>query len=591
MLPPKSLDALYAAAAGELEAGTYDKDLWARALAESDGDERKQRVIYLSERVKQLGDKLTPPAMHPDSSAPSPETSVSDPPQEVRTASDEAAGEMSAAQSADQGDAKAQYELGLSCYHGQGVARDYAEAAKWYRKAADQDYAEAQHMLGLMYASGRGVAKDNVESYKWLSLAASRFPLSVVNRDDIASKMTPAQIAQAQNLAQEWAASNSHEAALALPTEQSLEAVPSESTAIQDVDAPFREFGNESPVGEIPNTKGAVLSGIRRRVATFVAVLVVASALIALNLLSSHPTTRVRTIPTSEPSTGENLPSQDPSAAANDTTEDNPPISSTEPPIASSDEDSSAASASSPATTMPPSTASPGLSKTQMQACAAESIRIKAAREAVDTRSKQQMRVIDSHLKDYRLRCESNGTPLVLSSDAMAFADAYRLTFQAEGRQWVAKPLRGALPSAGQSEARSTGARLSVGAASQEPGANPASSAIVPALPERGQGTALPIRNVVDAVLRGTVVDVRRMLDQGADVNDRSEGTMPLIVAVQMGKLEIAQLLIERGAELERADNNGFTAMKWAKQRGDGPMVNLLERAGAKNPYAQSLAR
>ncbi len=39
---------------------------------------------------------------------------------------------------AELGDAVAQYSLGLMYYHGRGVPQDYAEAAKWYRKAAER---------------------------------------------------------------------------------------------------------------------------------------------------------------------------------------------------------------------------------------------------------------------------------------------------------------------------------------------------------------------------------------------------------------------------------------------------------------------
>ena len=39
---------------------------------------------------------------------------------------------------AEQGDAKAQFNLALRYYKGEGVTQDYAEAAKWYRKAAEQ---------------------------------------------------------------------------------------------------------------------------------------------------------------------------------------------------------------------------------------------------------------------------------------------------------------------------------------------------------------------------------------------------------------------------------------------------------------------
>ncbi|HXC67540.1 MAG TPA: SEL1-like repeat protein, partial [Nitrospiraceae bacterium] len=39
---------------------------------------------------------------------------------------------------AAQGDAAAQFNVGLMYRHGQGVTQDFQEALKWYRKAAEQ---------------------------------------------------------------------------------------------------------------------------------------------------------------------------------------------------------------------------------------------------------------------------------------------------------------------------------------------------------------------------------------------------------------------------------------------------------------------
>jgi TPR repeat protein len=44
---------------------------------------------------------------------------------------------------------------------GQGVAKNYAMAVKYYQLAADQGDTAAQFMLGLMYATGQGVAKND----------------------------------------------------------------------------------------------------------------------------------------------------------------------------------------------------------------------------------------------------------------------------------------------------------------------------------------------------------------------------------------------------------------------------------------------
>jgi TPR repeat protein len=149
---------------------------------------------------------------------------------------------------AEQGNAKAQLQLGMMYDHGYGVPEDYAAAAFWYRKAADQGDAGAQYILGIMYENGRampavpqdyaaavalfrrgaeqgsascqtllggmyargqGVPQDFVQAHMWYNLAAARSDgrgadYDRAERDRTAMKMTPAQIAEAQKLAREW---------------------------------------------------------------------------------------------------------------------------------------------------------------------------------------------------------------------------------------------------------------------------------------------------------------------------------------------------------------------------------------------------
>ena len=75
---------------------------------------------------------------------------------------------------AERGNAKAQNNLGLMHYKGDGVLQDYNEAAKWYRLAAEQGNAKAQCVLGVMYYKGDGVPQDYKEAVKWLRLAAEQ---------------------------------------------------------------------------------------------------------------------------------------------------------------------------------------------------------------------------------------------------------------------------------------------------------------------------------------------------------------------------------------------------------------------------------
>jgi len=106
---------------------------------------------------------------------------------------------------ADQNHAGAQDNLGVMYSQGWGVTQDYAAALRWYRKAADQGDANAQLNLGVMYTFGRGVTQDYVQALMWYNLAAARgLKLGRQNRDLLAKQMTPEQIAEAQRLAREW---------------------------------------------------------------------------------------------------------------------------------------------------------------------------------------------------------------------------------------------------------------------------------------------------------------------------------------------------------------------------------------------------
>jgi len=77
-------------------------------------------------------------------------------------------------EAAQQGDAEAQYNLGLCYLTGNGVSQDYVEAIQWITKAAEQGYASAEFMLGLHYANGDGVRKSAAEAAKWYTKAAEQ---------------------------------------------------------------------------------------------------------------------------------------------------------------------------------------------------------------------------------------------------------------------------------------------------------------------------------------------------------------------------------------------------------------------------------
>lgn len=115
---------------------------------------------------------------------------------------------------AGNGNALAQYRLGVLHYHGQGTKEDEAkaiewwkkaasqgstdamfqlgnafllgteapklvsdpdrEAAKWYFQAASAGHAEAQYMLAHLFLAGKGVVESRTEASNWLRKAAAQ---------------------------------------------------------------------------------------------------------------------------------------------------------------------------------------------------------------------------------------------------------------------------------------------------------------------------------------------------------------------------------------------------------------------------------
>lgn len=110
---------------------------------------------------------------------------------------------------AEQNLAPAQAELGLIYQLGEGVSRNEREAVNWLRKAAEQNNVGGQIGLGMAYATGKGTEKDLVKAHMWLNLGTAQLEGrtrkdAIKLRDAIAKQLSPAQLAQAQDMAQKW---------------------------------------------------------------------------------------------------------------------------------------------------------------------------------------------------------------------------------------------------------------------------------------------------------------------------------------------------------------------------------------------------
>jgi uncharacterized protein len=83
--------------------------------------------------------------------------------------------------------------------------RNYTTAVRLIRPLAEQGDANAQYKLGVFYDNGLGVPQDKVRAYMWLNLSAAQGREGAAAfRDLIARRMTPAQKEEAQKLTREW---------------------------------------------------------------------------------------------------------------------------------------------------------------------------------------------------------------------------------------------------------------------------------------------------------------------------------------------------------------------------------------------------
>jgi DNA polymerase-3 subunit epsilon len=88
---------------------------------------------------------------------------------------------------AEQGDIRAQYNLGDYYCVGRGVTQDYEQEVYWYTKAAEQGHIYAQYNLGECYYNGEGVEQDYEQAVYWFTKSAEQ---GCVNAKEYLNKLT-----------------------------------------------------------------------------------------------------------------------------------------------------------------------------------------------------------------------------------------------------------------------------------------------------------------------------------------------------------------------------------------------------------------
>ena len=104
------------------------------------------------------------------------------------------------------GDAEAKFISEECCVKSEEVYKNFAEAAKWYRKVAEQGDANAQRNLGMYYIQEK---RDNVRGYAWILLSVKNgLEDSISKLAELEKQMDKGEIERAKKLAEEYSKGN-----------------------------------------------------------------------------------------------------------------------------------------------------------------------------------------------------------------------------------------------------------------------------------------------------------------------------------------------------------------------------------------------
>ena len=99
--------------------------------------------------------------------------------------------------------AESQFQLASAIYSGKGGAKqDTKEASRWYKRSAKLGNAKAQTNLGLMYYYGDGIAQNRIQAYLWWFMAAGQGEKQALdNLQSLSQSLTQDELTQGQALA------------------------------------------------------------------------------------------------------------------------------------------------------------------------------------------------------------------------------------------------------------------------------------------------------------------------------------------------------------------------------------------------------
>lgn len=80
------------------------------------------------------------------------------------------------------------------------------------------------------------------------------------------------------------------------------------------------------------------------------------------------------------------------------------------------------------------------------------------------------------------------------------------------------------------------------------------------------------------AITKGDIEAVKKLIEYGVDVNQKSNGMSPLMFAARYNKVEILKILVGNGANIKAKGSSGFSVLKYAELSNAKDVIQVLKQ-------------
>ena len=91
------------------------------------------------------------------------------------------------------------------------------------------------------------------------------------------------------------------------------------------------------------------------------------------------------------------------------------------------------------------------------------------------------------------------------------------------------------------------------------------------------------------AISKGEIETVKQFIESGTKVNKKLNGLTPLMYAARYNKVEIIKYLLQKGADRDIKDSQGFTALNYAELSYANEAIAILKSSSVKEQVKISL--